>query len=323
MKSLHLTSSQTPFDLDLSLSCGQIFGWKKTGDMWKGVHNGKIITIRQERDSLQYEGADKREIIRFLGLHDPIQEIITSIRDHIIVYNSTPDPFFETQYARSQGLRILRQHPWECLVSFICSANSNIRTIEKRINLILGRYGRACHTGEHQFPDPKTLSQCREDRLRECLTGYRAPYLIKTAAYICNHPDFFEQVAMMEYTGAKKALMTLPGVGPKVADCVLLFAFEHLSAVPVDIRIRTIIEKRYADLIKTEKKGRLSYDTISGFCREYFGPYAGYAQQYLFATRDMEKQRLPDLLNTHTYKIRTGCSKRNRNYPGGDDLPDD
>jgi N-glycosylase/DNA lyase len=292
VKSLHLTASQIPFDLDLSLSCGQIFGWKKSGDIWKGVHNGKIITIRQVGDILHYEGAGKQEIIRFLGLQDPVQEIITSIRDHILAYNGAPDTFFETQYTRSQGLRILRQHPWECLISFICSANSNVRTIEKRINLILGRYGRACHPGEHQFPDPETLSQCSEDRLRECLTGYRAPYLMKTAAYICQHPDFFEQVVMMEYPCAKKALMTLPGVGPKVADCVLLFAFEQLSAVPVDIRIRTIIERRYAGLMKTEEKGRLSYDTISGFCREYFGPYAGYAQQYLFATRDMEKTKV-------------------------------
>ncbi len=292
MKSLTLTESQLPFDLNLSLSCGQIFGWKKTRDTWKGVHNGHIVTIRQKDNHIDYDGITKQEINRFLGLSDSMPEIIDSIRKHIIAYSGTSDPFFETRYDQSQGIRILRQNPWECLVSFICSANSNVRTIGKRINLILGRYGTSCTMNENRFPDPAILSQCFEQELRECLTGYRAPYLIKTAQYIHEHPDFFQQVADMEYSQAKEALMILPGVGPKVADCVLLFAFEHLSAVPVDIRIRKIIERQYADYIHTDKTGKLSYDTIGRFCRDYFGPYAGYAQQFLFATRDMEKDEI-------------------------------
>lgn len=289
MKSLILTRSQLPFDLDLSFSCGQIFGWKKCRDIWKGVHNGHIVTIRQNDAQIDYDGITKQEIIRFLGLSDPIPEIIESIRNHIIAYSGTSDAFFEAKYEQSLGLRILRQNPWECLVSFICSANSNVRTIGKRINLILGQYGTSCTKNENKFPDPAVLSQCVEQDLRECLTGYRAPYLIKTAHYINEHPDFFKQVTEMDYYQAKEALMILPGVGPKVADCVLLFAFERLNAVPVDIRIRKIIETQYADLIYSEKTGKLSYDTIGEFCRDYFGPYAGYAQQFLFATRDMEK----------------------------------
>ena len=289
MKSFSLTESQLPFDIDLSLSCGQIFGWKKTRDTWKGVHNGSIVTIRQKGILIKYDGLSQPDVIRFLGLSDPISDIIESIREHIIAYKGSPDRFFETRYSQSRGLRILRQHPWECLVSFICSANSNVSTIGKRINLILGRYGTSCTIFENTFPDPAVLSQCQEPELRECLTGYRAPYLIKTAQYIHEHPDFFQQVRKMEYHQAKDTLMNLPGVGPKVADCVLLFAFEHLNAVPVGIRIRKIIEDKYASLIHTDKSGKLPYDTIGGFCREYFGPYAGYAQQYLFATRDLEK----------------------------------
>lgn len=292
MKSLTLTPSQLPFDLNLSLSCGQIFGWKKNRDMWKGVHNGHIVTIRQKEYQIDYDGVSKQEIIRFLGLSDPMPDIIESIRNHIIAYSGTSDAFFETRLDQSQGLRILRQNPWECLVSFICSANSNVRTIGKRINLILGRYGTLCAKNENKFPDPAILSQCMEQELRDCLTGYRAPYLIKTAQYIHEHPDFFQQITGMEYSQAKEALLILPGVGPKVADCVLLFAFEHLNAVPVDIRIRKIIEHQYADLIHTDKTGKLSYDTIGGFCRDYFGPYAGYAQQFLFATRDLEKNEI-------------------------------
>ena len=291
MKLLKLSEKKLPFDLDLSLSCGQIFGWKRDGDTWKGVHDGSIVTIRQKENLIYYEGLTKNQVIRFLGLEDPMDEIIGSIRNHIISYNHEPDQFFEEKYARSEGIRILRQNPWECLVSFICSANSNVRTISRRISLILEETGTSCgiNSNEHVFPDPGRLAGCSETGLRRCLTGYRAPYLIKTAAFISSHPGFLDQVKEMEYKSAKEALMVLPGVGPKVADCVLLFAFNHLNAVPVDTRIRSIIEEHYAVHMKVGHGRKISYDTIGNFCREYFGPYAGYAQQFLYATRDNEK----------------------------------
>jgi len=288
VKYLTLVPSQLPFNLDLSLSCGQIFGWKKSGNTWVGIHKNKFISIRQSRDRIWYCGATEDEITRFLGLTDSMDIILTSIREHINAYRGESDDFFETMYHQSSGLRILRQDPWECLVSFICSANSNVSTISKRIGLILQRHGTPCTPHAHAFPDPQTMSRCSEHELRACLSGYRAPYLIKTAQYIHEYPGFFDQVAQCCYDDAKKILMTLPGVGPKVADCVLLFAFEHLNAVPVDIRIRKIMEREYADLMPPSTLKRRSYESIASFCREYFGPYAGYAQQFLFATRDTE-----------------------------------
>lgn len=290
MKTLTLSQKQSPFDLDLSLSCGQIFGWRKTGDTWKGVHDKKIVTLKQVENRIFYEGLSKKQVTRFLGLDDPMDKILESVRSHIITYNHESDIYFESKYSQSEGIRILRQNPWECLVSFICSANSNVRTISKRINLIVEEFGTPCNkNNEHSFPEPGTLARCNEPDLRNCLTGYRAPYLIKTGRFINEHPGFFEQVKKMEYPRAKEALMVLPGVGPKVADCVLLFAFEHLNAVPVDTRIRRIMEEHYADIMKADQSRRIPYDTIGNFCRDYFGPYAGYAQQHLFATRDNEK----------------------------------
>lgn len=281
-----LPLSQDLFDLDLTLSCGQIFGWKKTGDMWSGVHKGSIVSLIQNDEGIVYSGISESALFRFLGLHDDMKKIHSSIEEHIFSYRNGPDKFFSTQYELSKRLRILRQDPWECLVSFICSANSNVRTIGKRINLILDRHGTSCGKGKCKFPDPCVLASCSEQELRDCLAGYRAPYLIKTAKYISTHPDFLPSIAQMSYLDAKRALMVLSGVGPKVADCVLLFAFERLEAVPIDIRIRSIIEHQYAPIIKFQKTGRYSYDDLSLFCQEYFGPYAGYAQQFLFATRD-------------------------------------
>lgn len=292
MKTLTLSEKELPFDLDLTFSCGQIFGWKKSGDIWKGVHNGRIIAIRQDNRTIRYSGCDKKVLYHFLGLKDNIPEIYQSICTHIAKFtHEKQDLFFLERFLLSKGIRILRQDPWECLFSFICSSNSNVRTIGKRIGLLMENYGTCCSIGENLFPEPVAMGAIDEESLRKCLTGYRAPYLMGTAEYIITHPDFFLKISSLPYPDAKKELMILPGVGPKVADCVLLFGFERMEAVPVDIRIRKIITAQYQDIIPGEKGTKtLSYDTIADFCRSYFGPYAGYAQQYLFATRDVRQE---------------------------------
>lgn len=288
VKHLHLDKSMLPFDLDITLSCGQIFGWKKEFRVWTGIHNGKVIELEQEGELIHYSGCTRPELIHFLGLDHDIQEIESSITDHILHYIGHEDEFFKKNFDLAQGIRIIRQEPWECLVSFICSANSNVPTIGKRIGLLIERFGGEEGSSCHIFPDPKTLSVCTEEELRGCLTGYRAPYLKKTAFYICQDEKFFRNVANKPYPDAKKLLMTLPGVGPKVADCVLLFSFGRYEAVPIDVRIRRIITSQYLKPVEKTDTKEFTYDQIADFCRDYFGPYAGYAQQYLFATRDIQ-----------------------------------
>lgn len=288
--SFSLTCSMLPFDLDLTLSCGQIFGWKKAAGAWSGVYRDRILTIVQKGTDIFYEGCEPGEIAGFLGLDDDPVVIITSIRRHMQTYgNVGEDPFFEQNIQFSQASRIMRQDPWECLVSFICSANSNIPLISRRIGLLMERFGEEIRPGYNLFPDPEALSESPESVVRECLAGYRAPYLQRTAGILREDPDFLSRLVSLEYKEAKKRLMTLPGVGPKVADCVLLFAYHRLEAVPVDVRIRRIITIRYLDVPEKDGLGEekeYSYDEIADFCRAYFGPYAGYAQQYLFAARD-------------------------------------
>ena len=276
---------QLPFDLDLTLSCGQIFGWKKTGSAWSGVHNGKTISIIQNNSEIIYAGCDSDELNSFLGLNHDISLIIRSIRECIGIYNDNgEDEYFFRCYDYSKGIRILLQNPWECLISFICSANSNVPTISKRIFFLIEKLGDGKEDECNTFPTPHVLSSSSEEEVRECRAGYRAPYLIKTGKYIKDNPRFLEQIKLMEYKDAKDSLMTLSGVGPKVADCVLLFAYGRFEAVPVDVRIRHIITNKYFNKITLQKQpDNYSYDEIAEFCRIYFGPFAGYAQQYLYA----------------------------------------
>lgn len=289
VKHLHLDKSMLPFDLNMTLSCGQIFGWKREGIVWTGIHNGKVIELEQNEEQIRYAGCTKAELIPFLGLNHDIREIESSIKGHILQYTGCEDSFFNKNFELAEGIRIIRQNPWECLISFICSANSNVPTIGKRISLLIERFGGEGGSSCHIFPDPKTLSVCTEEELRGCLTGYRAPYLKKTAHCICHDEKFFDRVAREPYPEAKKLLMTLPGVGPKVADCVLLFSFSRFEAVPIDVRIRRIITKQYLQGANGADTKEFTYDEIADFCREYFGPFAGYAQQYLFATRDIQE----------------------------------
>lgn len=112
MKTLTLSEKELPFDLDLTFSCGQIFGWKKSGDRWKGVHNGRIITIRQDNRTIGYSGCDKKTLIQFLGLNDDPSEIYQSIHTHITKYtHGKQDLFFLERFELSKGIRILRQDP--------------------------------------------------------------------------------------------------------------------------------------------------------------------------------------------------------------------
>jgi len=288
MKKYTLQPSQMPFDLDITLSCGQVFQWVRHEEIWTGIVKNSIITIRQNGKTLEYDGCKETDLINYFNLNFEIEKVTESIRNSIAQTTGTiPDLLFETALSVAQGLRIIRQDPWECLVSFICSQNSNIPAITKRINLLSQQYGNSLQDGWFGIPDPLSLTQAPVDKIRGCSTGYRASYLTDTASYISENPDFLSGLSVLEMKDARILLLNLSGVGPKVADCVLLFAYNYYQAVPVDVWIRKIITKGYPDLIfQAGSRKEPSYDQIADYCRNYFGYYAGYAQQLLFAARN-------------------------------------
>ena len=261
-----------PFNLSLSLTCGQAFRWRPgDADIWSAPVDGKLWRVRQKGDVLYYAGAEEEEVVRYFALDIDLEEILADIDRDALIHQAIE---------RCRGLRILRQPKWECLVSYICSSCANIPCIQNRIENLSEKFGSPVGGERFAFPKPEALAEAAPEDIRACRTGYRDVY-IADAAKRCAGSDFLERVGTLPYEEAKKALMEICGVGPKVADCVLLFSFERYEAVPVDVWIERILRTKYAG-----GKSRLSYEKAGGFTREHFGRFAGYAQEYLFGVRE-------------------------------------
>ena len=264
-----------PFQLDLTVSCGQAFRWQKQNGFWYAPVKDKVWKVRQEGEQLQYEGPAEEELVRYFGLDVPLDTILDEI---------DTDPLIHAAIHQCRGLRIIRQDPWECLVSYICATCANIPGIMLRIENLSEKYGRSVELDGrvfHTFPEAELL--CKEDicSIRACKVGYRDAYICKAAEMAANDPYWAEKIKELPYPQAKEHLMTFPGVGPKVADCVLLFGFEHYEACPIDVWIERILRTKYLGGTK-----KLSYNQAGAFAREHFGQYAGYAQEYLFGIRE-------------------------------------
>jgi N-glycosylase/DNA lyase len=271
-----------PFNLDTTLACGQVFRWDRTADgWWYGVVGHRVLKIRQDKNRLTFSGAPASFIRRYFSLDLDLAAILVSI---------DTDPFIHQCIRRHWGLRLVRQPPWECTVSYICATNSNIPTIRRRIASITERYGRPVEfEGKtwYAFPDPSSISCKGHDGLTECRLGYRQPYVFGTSCLVTDETVWEEAVRRLPYESARKELMNLHGVGPKAADCILLFAFQKYDAFPVDVWIRRIMQEQYLpDLLPDAPLTKRGYDAICRFAREHFGEYCGWAQEYLFAGRE-------------------------------------
>ncbi len=264
-----------PFQLDRTVSCGQAFRWRQHDGFWYAPVGDKVWKIRQEGDTLWYEGPTEDELVRYFGLDVPLDRILNEI---------DTDPLIHAAIEQCRGLRIIRQDPWECLVSYICATCANIPGIMLRIENLSMKYGRNLELdGQvfHTFPDADILYKEDICAVRACKVGYRDAYICKAANMAANDPHWAEEIRTLPYPQAKKKLMTFPGVGPKVADCVLLFAFEKYEAFPVDVWIERILRTKYLG-----ESRKLSYKEAGEFARNHFGQYAGYAQEYLFGIRE-------------------------------------
>lgn len=273
-----------PFNLDRTLGCGQVFRWKKTGRWWSGIVGKNVIRIRQDGRTLIWQGAEEDFIRDYFQVDLDLVPIIESI-DH--------DPLIRAALKRCEGLRVIRQPAWECLASYICATYANIPGIMKKISLLSESFGeRIISDGEwhSSFPSAEKLAEAALCDVRDCRLGYRAPFICETARTIAADPGWESKIALLSYTDARKELLKLKGVGKKVADCVLLFAFGKFEAFPVDVWIMRIMRQAYPERNLPE-----NYDIIARNGRELFGPYAGYAQEYLFCDRAAitEKQKGP------------------------------
>ncbi|MDD1689536.1 MAG: 8-oxoguanine DNA glycosylase [Methanoregula sp.] len=271
-----------PFSLDQTLGCGQVFRWDRDPDgTWWGVVGSHGIRIRQDNRKLTFEGASVQFIVEYFSLDVDLEPVISSI---------DCDPFIHAAIKKCQGLRLIRQPKWECLVSYTIATNSNIPTIRRRIAAVSEKFGqKIAFKGKtfYAFPDPGSISCEEQGALSCCKLGYREPYVFRTACAIPDRKIWEDSMSALPYEEARRELMGLPGIGPKVADCILLFAFQKYEAFPVDVWIRRIMQQHYLPGLGTGSPltGR-QYDTIRCFAREHFGEFCGYAQEYLYAARE-------------------------------------
>jgi len=285
-----------PFNLDRTLSCGQAFRWEVVDGWWSGVVGEEAIWIRQDGDRLIFTGADSRFIRDYFRLDQDLPSILASI---------DRDPVIGAAIQECMGLRLIGQPPWECLVSYICATNTNIPAVKRRIALMAERCGRPIERPGgrvYAFPEPDALAELSCTDLRECKVGYRAEAVREAALYAADNPDWAERIAALPFEEAREALMRFRGIGPKAADCVLLFAFGFFEAFPVDVWIHRIVTEAYLPELAGKGCTPAVYERIRKFAQEYFGDYAGYAQEYLYCVREsgMQKMVKPPFLNPAT-----------------------
>jgi N-glycosylase/DNA lyase len=274
-----------PFNLNATLCCGQAFRWNKQGEWWYGIVRENAFKIRQIGNELEFENVEMDFVKSYFGLYDDLPKILLQI---------SKDKHIKRAVETFKGLRILRQDPWECLISYICATIKNISAIKLMLLNLSKKFGEkaivdGCNL--YRFPGSEMLAKATIEELADCGLGYRAKYVSETAKMVHENSFEFESLRKLSYKKAKKELLNFPGVGLKVANCVLLFSLGKLEAFPVDVWIKRIILKYYASYFPNEfirkisgKKSLTSseYEKLNLFGRRYFGEYAGYAQEYLY-----------------------------------------
>lgn len=280
--------SKTPFNLDHTLNCGQVFRWHKYNGCWFGVVNGSVIKMEQKGNKLifnAYPSQSPEFIKRYFRFHDNLPEILHQINKDNLIHNAIK---------RFYGLRIIDQDPWECLISYICSRRTKITKIMSIIYNLSKQFGEELSLNgytNYSFPKPEVLANTKTNELlRSSLTfGERqASEINEIAKRVCAGEINFEHLRELSYTNARNELLSLPGVGKKVADCVLLFSLGKLEAFPIDVWVKRVMLQHYGshftfiNPLMGKSLTSSQYDKIASFAREYFGKYAGYAQEYLF-----------------------------------------
>jgi N-glycosylase/DNA lyase len=274
-----------PVDLEVTLCCGQAFRWDKHDGWWYGVVGDRAFKTRQAGDELEFENTDAGFVEHYFGLNDDLTMILPGI---------SRDDHIKQAVRMFRGLRILRQNRWECLISYICATYKNIEAIKQMLSKLCRKFGnrvRFDNTNFYTFPTPEKLAAASKTQLLECGLGYRADYVHETARTIFDSKFSIERLEKTSYEEARTELRTFRGVGPKAADCILLFSLGKFEAFPVDVWIKRAILRHYANhfprefttsIKEKDTLTRSQYEKLSLFGRSYFGKFAGYAQEYLY-----------------------------------------
>jgi N-glycosylase/DNA lyase len=270
------------FDLEKTLCSGQVFHWQKAGKGFAGTIKDLPLYVEPGQDVLKVrcgatpQPARQRRalrgiVARYFALDHPLAEICDSFPKDAVM-NAASD------FCR--GLRIIRQPKWECLATFICSSMKQVAHIRQISLALRKRFGERRRIGDrlaYTFPSAGRLAQASEKELLECKLGYRAKNLRATARLVSSRQADLEAWSALSDAELRKRLCALPGVGPKIANCVMLFAYERLRAFPIDVWIERVLRQHYFS-----RRKKMTAQRLRQFSETYFGEHGGYAQQYLF-----------------------------------------
>ena len=252
--------------------CGQAFRWKKEDDgSYTTIAYGKVVNVEKIGEDIILNGTNLKDFYNVWYNYFDLDRDYGQIKAEL-----SKDPILKEAISFGDGIRILNQDPFEMIISFIISANNGIPRIKNSIELISKQYGEKISEDYYSFPTAKALAAADPLDLREiCRVGFRDVRIVQTSGLIANGQIKFEEIFSATRDEGKELLMTLPGVGPKVSDCILLFAFNKDEAFPVDVWVKRVMEHFY---LKEDTNVKL----IGSHGARVFGNLAGFAQQYLF-----------------------------------------
>ncbi len=245
-----------------TLESGQFFRYKNNGGTFRIIYKRNIFFVKQEDENIFFNHISREEIENFFALNDNYTEQMNLI--------STDDHIANAARAYP-GLRILNQDVWECMIAFLCSSASNIPRIKTTLENIAQVFGEE-KKGEYLFPQVGEIDSFK--KIVDCKAGYRARFIYEVNNSVTK--SFLAKLKKKSYEDAKADLVELPGIGEKIADCILLFSCHKLNAFPVDVWIERLMKQNYFP------RKKVSMTEIRIFAQKRFYPYAGYAQQFLY-----------------------------------------
>lgn len=264
------------YDLAATLDSGQAFRWKPQGTAWTGVIGRRWVRLTRSPEGIVANVVSDPDDWKWL--EDYLQ---TNVDLDLILRQLPGNPLLDEAVRSHCGLRLLRQEPWECLASFILSSTKQVAHIKRIVDALCRQHGDPVKApvGEprtHAFPGPDRIASLDESKLRALSMGFRAPYLLQAARRVASGRLQLDQLRDYPLHEARAALMDLAGVGRKIADCVLLFALGFDEAFPVDIWVMRALRSAWFG------NQAVTLPQLVSFSAAHFGPYGGYAQQYLF-----------------------------------------
>ncbi|ODV97891.1 hypothetical protein PACTADRAFT_31311 [Pachysolen tannophilus NRRL Y-2460] len=281
------------------LRCGQAFRWKQINEVWSCSLHGRVIFLKQDQDFVYYAS------VFASGKQPKLDDTQSLIEDYfqlsvnlteLYTYWNKIDANFNKNALNFTGIRILRQDPWENLVSFICSSNNNIKRISKMCNSLCENFGTFINKIDdinyYDFPTPEQLAKIEglEAKLRDLGFGYRASYIAATSKMITAEKDGLQKLINLRnesYETCFQKLIQFKGVGPKVADCVCLMSLDKHDIVPIDTHVFNIVKRDYKFKSSSKNLNNKLYLEIRHFLKKLWGEYAGWAHSILF-TADLK-----------------------------------